>query len=203
MEYDSAGNLTSSVDRLANRTTYAYDESGNLTRETFEPLEKVTTHTYDSRGNRLSTTDPLGNTSTSTYDARNNLLSEADPLGNTTSYTYDGAGRLITTLRTNGFVERFHITILDEFLHEAFNKKFYASVTELQVDLDVWLRHNNYRRPRRGYRHQGRKAYETFTRAKKEVERIEGRRKDKEEKKEEAWRRSKGLMGTGDSPAGS
>ena len=65
--------------------------------------------------------------------------------------------------RTNGFVERFHRTVLDEFFREAFRKKFYASVDELQTDLDAWVHHYNHQRPHRGYRNQGRKPYETFT----------------------------------------
>ena len=52
---------------------------------------------------------------------------------------------------------------LDEFFREAFRKKFYASVDELQTDLDAWVHHYNHQRPHRGYRNQGRKPYETFT----------------------------------------
>ena len=88
--------------------------------------------------------------------------------------------------RTNGFVERFNRTILDEFFREAFRKKFYGSVEELQGDLDAWLTHYNYERPHRGYRNKGRKPYETFTKAKKEVEKHKAKRKDKEVSKEAA-----------------
>ena len=44
--------------------------------------------------------------------------------------------------RTNGFVERFNRTVLDEFFREAFREKFYSSVDELQADLDQWLHHS-------------------------------------------------------------
>lgn len=64
--------------------------------------------------------------------------------------------------RTNGFVERFHRTALDEFFREAFRGKFYASVEELQEDLDGWLQHYNYQRPHRGYRNMGRRPIETI-----------------------------------------
>ncbi len=64
--------------------------------------------------------------------------------------------------RTNGFVERFHRTTLDEFFREAFRGKFYASVEELQGDLDGWLQHYNYERPHRGYRNMGSKPIETL-----------------------------------------
>ena len=68
----------------------------------------------------------------------------------------------VATPRTNGFVERFNRTILDEFFRTAFRKKLYVSVNELQIDLDIWLNHYNYERPHRGYRNLGRKPIETF-----------------------------------------
>lgn len=73
----------------------------------------------------------------------------------------------VATPRTNGFVERFNRTVLDEFFREAFRKKFYASVVELQKDLDEWLYNYNHKRPHRGYRNMGRRPYETFTQGKK------------------------------------
>lgn len=38
--------------------------------------------------------------------------------------------------RTNGFVERFKRTALDEFFRETFRDKCYISIEELQADLD-------------------------------------------------------------------
>jgi transposase InsO family protein len=64
--------------------------------------------------------------------------------------------------RTNGFVERFNRTILDEFFREAFREKFYSSVEELQSDLDQWFHRYNYERPHRGYRNMGRRPIETI-----------------------------------------
>lgn len=64
--------------------------------------------------------------------------------------------------RTNGFVERFNRTVLDEFFRETFHDKFYASVGELQEDLDKWLHYYNYERPHRGYRNMGRRPIETI-----------------------------------------
>ena len=64
--------------------------------------------------------------------------------------------------RTNGFVERFNRTVLDEFFRETFREKFYASVEELQADLDQWLHRYNYERPHRGYRNMGRRPIETI-----------------------------------------
>lgn len=64
--------------------------------------------------------------------------------------------------RTNGFVERFNRTVLDEFFRTAFRKKLYESVAALQEDLDQWLDHYNYHRPHQGYRNNGRRPIETF-----------------------------------------
>ena len=58
--------------------------------------------------------------------------------------------------RTNGFVERFHRTVLDEFFRHAFRENFYESVEALQADLDRWLVHYNREQPHPGYRNMGR-----------------------------------------------
>jgi transposase InsO family protein len=42
--------------------------------------------------------------------------------------------------QTNGIVERFHKTVLDEFYRVAFRKTIYGSISELQSDLDAWMR---------------------------------------------------------------
>lgn len=63
--------------------------------------------------------------------------------------------------QTNGFVERFNRTVLDEFLREAFRTKHYDSIQSLQEDLDKWLKDYNYVRPHQGYRNMGRRPYDT------------------------------------------
>jgi len=68
--------------------------------------------------------------------------------------------------RTNGFVERFNRTVLDEFFRETFRNTFYGSVEELQQDLDQWLHYYNYQRPHRGYRNMGRRPIETVEQGK-------------------------------------
>ena len=65
--------------------------------------------------------------------------------------------------RTNGFVERFHRTILDEFFRPAFRTKLFASLAELQADLDAWLVYYNAGRPHQGYRNMGRRPLDTVT----------------------------------------
>lgn len=63
--------------------------------------------------------------------------------------------------QTNGFVERFNRTVLDEFFRTAFRTKFYESVEQLQADLDVWLADYNNERPHQGYRNLGRRPIDT------------------------------------------
>jgi transposase InsO family protein len=63
--------------------------------------------------------------------------------------------------RTNGFVERFNRTILDEFFRPAFRQNFYESVEALQKDLDRWLRSYNNERSHQGYRNLGKRPVDT------------------------------------------
>jgi len=64
--------------------------------------------------------------------------------------------------QTNGFVERFHRTALDEFYRVAMRQKMYGTVESLQKDLNTWLKHYNRERPHLGYRNNGRTPYATL-----------------------------------------
>ena len=66
--------------------------------------------------------------------------------------------------QTNGFVERFNGTVLEEFFRPVMHAKLFASVEALQAELDTWLRHYNHERPHLGYRNQGRRPWETVER---------------------------------------
>jgi len=57
--------------------------------------------------------------------------------------------------QSNGFIERFNRTLLEEFFCVAFRKKWYYSLEELQRDLDTYLWHYNFQRPHQGYRLKG------------------------------------------------
>lgn len=63
---------------------------------------------------------------------------------------------------TNGFVERFHRTLKDEFFAKVFREKWYDSIESLQRDLDGFLQHYNSERTHSGYRCQGRTPLQTF-----------------------------------------
>ena len=67
----------------------------------------------------------------------------------------------VRTTKTNGFVERFNGTVLNEFFRITMRDRFYESVEALQADLDVWLTHYNTERPHLGYRNMGRRPVET------------------------------------------
>ena len=64
--------------------------------------------------------------------------------------------------QTNGIVERFHKTILNEFYRVAFRKKIYRSIDELQVDLDAWIKTYNEQRPHQGRWCFGKTPLQTF-----------------------------------------
>lgn len=64
--------------------------------------------------------------------------------------------------QTNGFVERFDKTALDEFFTTIFREKFFESVEALQADFDIWLNHYNNERPHRGYRNMGKRPVDTI-----------------------------------------
>ena len=49
--------------------------------------------------------------------------------------------------QTNGICERFHKTILQEFYQVAFRRKIYASLAEIQTDLDAWIQYYNHAYP--------------------------------------------------------
>ena len=69
----------------------------------------------------------------------------------------------VRTPGTNGFVERFNGTVLDEFFRVKMREIFYASVEALQDDLDAWLVHYNTERPHLGYRNMGRRPWDTVS----------------------------------------
>src|ERR687894_1200080 len=64
--------------------------------------------------------------------------------------------------QTNGIVERFHKTVLNEFYRVAFRKRIYSSIAELQVDLDAWIRSSNEERPHQGRWCFGKTPMQTF-----------------------------------------
>ena len=64
--------------------------------------------------------------------------------------------------QTNGIVERFHKTVLNEFYRLAFRKKLYHAIDELRTDLDLWLEAFNRERPHQGRWCFGKTPMQTF-----------------------------------------
>src|SRR6201994_4660917 len=64
--------------------------------------------------------------------------------------------------QTNGICERFHRIIQDEFYSVAFRKRLYASLEQLQADLDEWLREYNEERTHSGKYCYGKTPLQTF-----------------------------------------
>jgi transposase InsO family protein len=64
--------------------------------------------------------------------------------------------------QTNGIVERFHKTMLNEFYRITFRKKIYTNLADLQADLDAWLREYNEERVHQGRWCYGRTPMQTF-----------------------------------------
>ena len=64
--------------------------------------------------------------------------------------------------QTNGIVERFHKTVLNEFYRVAFRRKIYSGIEQLQRDLDAWLREYNELRPHQGRWCYGKTPLQTF-----------------------------------------
>lgn len=68
--------------------------------------------------------------------------------------------------QTNGFVERLHKTMKDEFYSIIFRKKLIFSLEELQKDLDEWMDKYNTLRPHSGKYCYGKTPLQTFEESK-------------------------------------
>lgn len=64
--------------------------------------------------------------------------------------------------QSNGFIERFHRTLLDEHLRPSGRTKWYKSTEEMQVDLNGYLEQYNRTRPHRGRNMNGRTPEQVF-----------------------------------------
>jgi len=65
--------------------------------------------------------------------------------------------------QTNGCTEKLNQTILNEFYKVAFRKRLYASLEEIQSDLDNFMIEYNERRTNQGKHCKGRTPFETLT----------------------------------------
>jgi transposase InsO family protein len=87
--------------------------------------------------------------------------------------------------QSNGFIERFHRTLLDEHLRVKGRTTWYETLEEMQKDLEVYLEQYNTKRPHRGRGMEGRTPFQVFKAGLKEAKKA-ARARVKEEKKEAA-----------------
>jgi len=66
------------------------------------------------------------------------------------------------TPQSNGIVERFNRTLLEEFYQIAMIKKVYSSLDQLQDDLNKFIYYYNFKRTNQGYRLKGKIPYQKF-----------------------------------------
>ena len=85
--------------------------------------------------------------------------------------------------QSNGFIERFHRTLLDEHLRLKGRTTWYESVEEMQADLDAYLELYNTKRPHRGRGMEGRTPYAVFKAGKPKKKRAKKATSGKEVKK--------------------
>jgi hypothetical protein len=64
--------------------------------------------------------------------------------------------------QTNGICERFHQTMQNEFYANAFRRKIYHSLEELQHDVDEWIHHYNHDRTHSGKHCFGKTPWQTL-----------------------------------------
>ena len=64
--------------------------------------------------------------------------------------------------QSNGFIERFHRTLLEEHLRIKGRTTWYETVAEMQKDLDAYLETYNRQRPHRGRGMEGSTPYDVF-----------------------------------------
>ena len=71
--------------------------------------------------------------------------------------------------KSNGMVERFNRTLLEEFYQIVMLKKVYTSLDQLQDDLDKFIYYYNFKRTNQGYRLRGKIPYQKFTDGKRKL----------------------------------
>jgi transposase InsO family protein len=85
--------------------------------------------------------------------------------------------------QSNGFIERFHRTLLDEHLRVKGRTTWYETLEEMQQDLEAYLEIYNTKRPHRGRKMEGRTPYQVFKAGLKEAKKAAGAREKAEAKR--------------------
>jgi RHS repeat-associated protein len=106
--YDPVNRLIRTIGALGQTTSYGYDKQGNLT-STSDPLAHRTTHAYDALNRLVQSADAAGGATARAYDALDHLTSVTDPRGLKTSYTWTALDdeRAISSPDTGGTIRTF------------------------------------------------------------------------------------------------
>jgi len=80
---------------------------------------------------------------------------------------------VIGSPETNGFCERFHRTVKEEFYAVAFRRTFYESLEQSHRDLEDYLTYYNANALTRAYRTQGRTPLQTLSEGVEQMRREE------------------------------
>ena len=88
--------------------------------------------------------------------------------------------------QSNGYIERFHRTLLDEHIRIMGRTKWYESVEEMQQDLDIYLASYNRKRPHRGRGMEGRTPYQVFKAGLKKAKQAAKAKPQRKEEKQAA-----------------
>ena len=93
--YDELDRLTTTLDSLANTSTYEYNVADQLTT-VIAPNGATTNYEYDDLGNHTQEVSPDRGVVTYTHDAAGNTTTVTDARGISTTYQYDALNRLIS-----------------------------------------------------------------------------------------------------------
>lgn len=85
--------------------------------------------------------------------------------------------------QSDGFIERFHGTLLDEHLRVKGRTTWYETPEEMQQDLDAYFEQYNTKRPHRGRGMEGRTPYQVLKDGLKEAMKAARTREKQEENK--------------------
>jgi RHS repeat-associated protein len=120
--YDDRERLSSQIDPLGHKKSFAYDANNNLISITGPKPAQHKEITYDktNRPVRIADwqTDGTILISEKKYDKLGRLIEEIDPCGHKTQFQYDALSRLVATLHPDGAIEKREYDPLNNLIKE-------------------------------------------------------------------------------------